>query len=305
MDAYPISIASPVTSKFVEVKGVRMHYLEQGEGNPILFLHGMPTSSYLWRNIMPALSPHGRCIAVDLIGMGKSDKPVIAYHLLDHIEYVEAFIAALNLQHITLVLHAWGAVIGFDYAMRNEQTVQGLAFYEPHIHTATDWNMLSLPVQQLVTLLRNPKVSYKAVIEDNYLINKLLQRACLRELTAEELENYRAPFSTPESRELLWQYIQDLPFVNKSNSGTVKRISHYSHCLQKSALPKLLMYTIPGFITTIETMEWCQKHLSHLTLADLGEGLHFVQESNPRAFSEALATWYVEKVLQLQVEKVV
>ncbi|MGB6976381.1 MAG: haloalkane dehalogenase [Gammaproteobacteria bacterium] len=305
MDAYPISADLPFTSKFVEVRGAKMHYIEQGEGNTILFLHGMPTSSYLWRNIIPTLGRHGRCIAPDLIGMGKSDKPDIPYRLFDHIEYVEAFIAALNLQRITLVMHGWGAMIGFDYAMRNEKNIQGLAFYEPHIHVVTDWNMLSLPVQQLVTLLRNPKVSYKAVIEDNYLVNKLLQRACLRELTATELENYRQPFTTPESRQLLWQYIQDLPFVNKSNSEIIKRISHYSHDLQKSSLPKLLMYTIPGFITTVETIEWCQKHLSNLTLVDLGEGLHLVQESNPRAFSEALAAWYIGKVLQLHVEKVV
>jgi haloalkane dehalogenase len=304
MDAYPISADFPFASKFVKVRGANMHYIEQGEGNPILFLHGMPTSSYLWRNILPAMSRYGRCIALDLIGMGKSDKPKLNYKVLEHIEYVEDFIATLNLRNITLVMHGWGSVIGFDYAMRNEKNIQGLAFEEPHIHAVTDWNMLSLPVQQLITLLRNPKVSYKAVVEDNYLVNKLLQRACLRELTPIEMEYYRAPFSTAESREMLWQYIQELPFINKTGTEIVKRITHYAHCLQKSALPKLLLYTIPGFVTTIETIEWCQKHLPNLTLVDLGEGLHFVPESNPRAFTEALASWYVEKVLQPHQEKV-
>src|SRR5258707_79307 len=110
----------PYTSQYVDVYGSKMHYFEQGEGDPILFLHGIPTSSYLWRNVIPHISTLGRCIAPDLIGMGKSDKPDIEYSLSDHIKYIEKFIDTLKLKNLTLVLHGWGSIIGFNYAIRNE-----------------------------------------------------------------------------------------------------------------------------------------------------------------------------------------
>jgi len=124
-----ISAEFPYASHYIEVLGSKMHYVEQGSGDPILFLHGIPSSSYLWRNIIPFLADKGRCIAVDLIGLGKSDKPDIAYTVFDHIRYIEAFINALGLTNLTIVMHAWGSVIGFDYAMRNEANIKALAFF--------------------------------------------------------------------------------------------------------------------------------------------------------------------------------
>src|SRR5215472_13129019 len=125
-----ISPDFPYKSHYLEVEGSKLHYIESGNGDPILFLHGNPTSAYLWRNIIPFVAPLGRCIALDLIGMGQSDKPDIDYRFFDHVQYVEGFIQAFGLQHITLVLHDWGSALGFYYASRNEANIKGLAFLE-------------------------------------------------------------------------------------------------------------------------------------------------------------------------------
>ena len=278
-------------SRFINIHGNNIHYVDQGKGDPIVFLHGMPTSSYLWRNIIPPLTEDTRCIAPDLIGMGKSDKPDITYSVFDHIKYIDGFIEELNLNNITLVLHGWGSVIGFDIAMRHPEKIKAIAFFEAHIRPALDWDMLSLPVQQLASMLKNKKASYHAVVEDNYFLTKLLPRGMLRKLTQEELDAYSEPFTTKESRKPLWQYLQELP-LGDNNTDVVKLIEAYSKKLQQSDVPKLMLYAIPGFITTIDTVRWAKEHLSNLTLVDLGEALHFAQESVPEQFSTALLDWY-------------
>ena len=280
-----------IEGKKILVNGSQMHYLESGQGDPILFLHGIPTSSYLWRNIIPALSPFARCIAPDLIGMGKSDKPDIEYRVFDHIAYIDAFIDALNLKNITLVLHAWGSLIGFDYARRHENNVKAIAFYESHLRPVTNWNRLSLPMQQFAISLNRPGASYRAIVKQNYLIEKLLPRTVVRKLTDEEMENYRAPFPTPESRKPLWQYVNDLP-IGKGPDDVVALVRNYSEWLQKTKIPKLMLYAIPGFITQMESVSWAREHLPNLVLAALDDAMHLAQESIPEQFSEALVKWY-------------
>lgn len=278
-------------SHFIKINGNDLHYIDEGKGDPILFLHGIPASSYVWRNIIPVLAKKARCIAPDLIGMGKSAKPDIAYRVFDHIDYIEKFIAALGLKNITLVLHGWGSVIGFDYAMRHSENIKALAFYEAHVIPVGKWEELSLPIQQLSTLLKNPSISYKAIVENDYFIDKLLPSASLRKLSKEELEYYRAPFTTPASRKPLWQYIQDVPLGN-GPKDVEALMQNYAERLKKSKMPKLLLYAIPGFMTTMASVQWCKQNLSNLSLVDLGMALHFAQEYQPRRFSEALLKWY-------------
>ncbi len=152
-----ISPAFPFQSKFVDVLGSRMHYVEEGAGDPVLFLHGNPTSSYLWRNVIPHVSPLGRCIAPDLIGMGKSDKPDIGYGFFDHSRYVEGFIEALGLQNITLVIHDWGSALGFHYARRHEGNVKGIAFMEAIVRPVT-WDEWPEQARQMFQAFRTPGV---------------------------------------------------------------------------------------------------------------------------------------------------
>lgn len=280
-----------LASHFIEVLGSKIHYLEAGQGDPMLFIHGMPTSSYLWRKVIPLVSAHARCIAPDLIGMGKSDKPDIEYRIFDHIRYIEDFIEKMKLNNITLVLHGWGSLVGFDIASRHPEKIKALAFYESYIRPEKDWKMLSLPVQQFASLLVPQGAGYRAVVKQNYLIEKLLRSGIIRQLSEEEMDAYRAPFRTPESRKLLWQYIQDLPLGN-GPADVEELIEAYSKWLCETALPKLMFYAMPGFITTMDAVQWARTHLKNLTLESIDDGLHFAQEVYPELFGGKLQQWY-------------
>ena len=290
-DGTILSSQCQLASHYVAVTGAKLHYYEAGKGDPILFLHGIPASAYLWRNIIPSLASHARCIAPDLIGMGLSDKPDIEYHVTEHIAYINAFIDALQLKNITLVLHGWGSVIGFDYAKRHPERVKAIAFYESHVRPVTDWKQLSLPVQQVATLLNRPGASYRAVIKQNYLVEKMLPRSTIRALSEETMSHYRAPFTTPESRKPLWQYLNELP-LGKNNGEADAIIREYAAFLEKSDAPKLLLYAIPGFMTTMDDVRWVRQHFPNTTLACLDDALHLAQESLPELFSSTIETWY-------------
>lgn len=277
----------------LQVKGANMHYMEMGQGDPVLFIHGMPTSSYLWRNIMPSLSGYGRCIAPDLIGMGQSDKPDIDYTVFDHIDYMEAFIGQLNLENITLVLHGWGSVIGFELARRHPDKIKAIAFYESHIKPVSNWADLSLPVQQFAIMLQNKKAAHQAIVNQNYLVKRLLPSGVVNKLPEEVMDHYLAPFPTNESRRPLWQYVNDLP-LGSGPDHVIDLIKNYSTWLATTTFPKLMLYAIPGFITTVDMLCWGRDHLQSLTLAPLEDVMHFAQESDPEGFSKALTDWYKE-----------
>lgn len=284
------------TEKKISVKGSYIHYCDEGVGDPILFLHGIPTCAYLWRHIISALSTTTRCIAPDLIGMGQSDKPDIDYRVFDHISYMDAFIDALQLKNITLVVHGFGSMIGLDYARRHEKNIKAMAFYEAHLQPVTHWNQLSLPVQQFATLLSRPGASYRAVMLQNYLVEKILPRSAIRALSEEDMAVYRAPFPTPDSRKPLWQYIKDLP-MGSGPDDVVALIQHYSDWLCKTPIPKLLLYAVPGFMTTMEDVSWAHAHFPNITLAALDDAMHLAQESVPEQFSAALLNWYKTVIL--------
>ncbi|PHQ80941.1 MAG: haloalkane dehalogenase [Coxiella sp. (in: Bacteria)] len=281
------------TGRFLTVNKSKMHYLESGQGDVFLFLHGIPTYSYVWRHIIPPLATSVRCVAPDLIGMGFSDKPDIDYRIFEHIDYIEKFIDQLGLDNITLVLHGWGSVVGLEYARRHPDKIKALAFYESHIRPVTEWNMLSLPVQQFAALLSRPGASYRAVVKQNYLVNRLLPRSMMRPLTDQELAAYRQPYPDAGSRRPLWQYIQDLP-LGKGPDDVVSLIEGYSTWLQQTAIPKLMIYAIPGFITTVDTVAWAREKLHNLKLVGLDDALHFAQETMPEVFADALLNWHEE-----------
>lgn len=281
----------PFQSHTVDVFGSKMHYIDEGQGDVILFIHGVPTSSYLWRNIIPTMSTRARCIAVDLIGMGQSDKPDIAYRIFDHINYLEGFIEALGLKNVTLVMHAWGSVIGFDYAMRHQENIKALAFLEAHVRPATNWEMVALPVQELAVLRDSEDGGYDVLMNSNYYVNKVMPNGVLRRLTETEMQHYREPFAEPGSCRPIWQYLQDLP-MGEGPEDVVELISNYSEALTQSEIPKLMLYAVPGFITTIDTVQWALNNLPNLTQVDIGEALHYAQESNPEKIASELFDWY-------------
>jgi haloalkane dehalogenase len=298
MNSESISEIVTIPSKRIEVNGSSMHYLEQGEGNPILFLHGLPMSSYVWRNVIPHLSSLGRCIAPDLIGFGQSDKPDIPYTIADHINYIEAFISALNLTNITLVMHGWGSVIGFDYAMRNEKNCKGLVFYEAFLRSKNK-DDLSLPYQEQWIALQEQKNVYDLDETGAVFIEKFLPQTLIRSLTDVELEAYRAPFVAAGSGKPILQFLKELP-NGEGKSEVDAIISRYSKQLTLSKLPKLMLYSVPGFITTIATAMWAKDNLPDLEIVEIGEDLHLAQESYPKLIGDTISVW-LQSVEQMHV----
>lgn len=282
-------------SKFIKIKNADIHYVDVGEGDPILFLHGVPASNYVWRNIIPTMSKHARCIAPDLIGMGKSGKPDIDYRIFDHIEYINEFIKALNLKNVTLVLHGLGSIIGFNYLGNFSDNVKGVAFYESHFLPVKQQNLLSVPAQHLMQMLNNRDPGCNPIIEENYLIQNLLPTLTLRNLHPEEQKNYAEPFAKKEYRKPLLQYFQDLK-LQTIDSDVASLMEQNLSGLQQNNIPKLLMYNIPGFYTTIDMIKWCRQNLTNLQLIDLGDGHNLAQETNPLVFATALEKWFLESV---------
>ena len=279
-------------SGFTDVAGSQMHYLYCGMGDPILFVHGVPTSSYLWRNIMPYFADQGYCCAIDLIGMGQSDKPKINFTIDDHIFYLTEFINALELENITLVLHGWGSVAGLHYAANHPDNVKALVLFESHVRPVTDWDLLSLPVQQFANMLNDMESSYKKVIEENYIVRQLLPNGIVNTLSDTELAVYEGPFQTPEDRKVLWQYVLDLPMGEVDNE-TLPIIESYSAWLQQTSIPKLLMYAVPGFITTVDTVQWVQQNVKNIDLVCLENVMHYAQESAPGLFATKMREWFI------------
>lgn len=280
-----ISSEFPYESHYLNIDGSKIHYIEKGSGDPILLLHGMPTSSYLWRNIIPHLATLGRCIAPDLIGMGKSDKPDIQYSIVDHIHYIDKFIESLNLKNITLIMHGWGSIIGLNYAMHHEKNCKGLVFYEAYLRTL-EGDYLSLPYQeQLYELQEN---NFDIVANGAHFVEQILPQLVLRDLTQEEMYYYRKPFEAEGAGKPLKQYVQE---ISSDNQQLNKLINDYSEKLKKSKLPKLMLYSVPGFITTIATVMWAKEHLTQLEIADIGEAMHCAQETNPDTMGETISVW--------------
>ena len=285
-----ISADFPFESKYVEVHGSKIHYVDEGSGDPILFLHGNPTSSYLWRNIIPYLMPHGRCIALDLIGMGKSDKPDLDYRFFDHSKYVEGFIEKLDLSNLTLVIHDWGSALGFHYAMRHENNIKGIAFMEAMLKPIK-WEDFPSKYRMGFKLFRAPGIGWFMISVMNVFVTQMLPQAIVRKLTAEEKDYYGSPYKTVNSRKPIRQWPCEIPIEGKP-ADVYEVISNYNQKLQESEVPKLLFYATPGGIIDSKTVDWCRQNLKNLKVVDIGDGIHFIQADNPHLIGEELAKWF-------------
>jgi len=292
MTERPISAAMSCESRFVEVEGSRMHYVEEGSGDPVLFIHGNPTSCYLWRNVMPHLASDARCLALDLIGMGRSDKPDLDYRLVDHARYVDGFIAALGLERLTLVLHDWGSALGFHYARRHAANVRGIAFMEAIVRPLT-WDEWPRTVRGLFQQLRTPEIGWDLAVNRNAFVEQVLPGAIMRKLTAAEMARYREPFVDPAARRPVWRWPNEIPVDGKPADVTAL-VDEYSAWLAASSVPKLLLHARPGAILRKDLVAWCRDHVRNLTVVDVGPGLHFIQEDRPHEIGEAIGKWYRE-----------
>ncbi len=286
-----ISAAFPFQSKFVDVHGSKMHYIDEGQGDPILYLHGNPTSSYLWRNIIPHLRGQGRCIALDLIGMGKSDHPDIEYRYDDHYRYVSGFIDALDIgSNLTLVIHDWGSALGFRWAHEHESGVRAIAFMEAMIGPLT-WEEMPADFRLPFRMMRTTGVGWLMISVANIFIMKMLPDLTYSKIGPQAQAYYASAFPTIASRKAVRVWPREVPISGKP-ADNVAVIKAYQEWLTRSELPKILFYGNPGVIATPEHVAWCREKMANLQTVDIGDGLHFIQEDHPTLIGEELAKWH-------------
>ena len=280
--------------RFIDVLGKRMAVVEEGEGPPIVFQHGNPTSSYLWRNVMPHVADLGRCIALDLIGMGDSDKLDDSgpdrYTFVEHRRYFDAALEALGVtDDVTLVIHDWGSALGFDWANRHRAAVRGIAFMEAIVRPLTwaEWPEAATGVFQGF----RSDAGEKMVLEDNVFVERVLPGSVLRGLTEAEMAVYRRPFARPgEDRRPTLTWPRQIPLDGEP--GDVTRIARdYADWLAARDVPKLFVNAEPGAILVGAQREFCRSwpNLTEVTVP----GSHFIQEDSPDEIGAALREWLI------------
>jgi haloalkane dehalogenase len=275
----------------IDVLGSTMSYQEAGAGAPMVFLHGNPTSSYLWRKVMPLAGP-GRLLAPDLIGMGDSGKPAIEYQLADHARYLDAWFDALRLDRAVLVGHDWGGVLAFDWAARHPGRAAGVAFLETIVRPLA-WAEFPESAQPFFRSLRTPGAGEAMALEQNVFIEQALPATVLTGLAAEDLAAYRKPYPTPHSRRPLLAWARSLP-LDGEPEDVVARVEAYDQWLASSPdVPKLLLTFDPGPGTMIgpELAGWCRRHIAALEVAACGPAGHHAPEDQPAAIAAAVAAW--------------
>ena len=289
-----ISAKFPFEKQRKRIQGHQMAYVDVGEGDPIVLLHGNPTSSYLWRNVLPHVRPLGRCIAPDLIGMGDSDKLPDSgpgsYRFIEHRRYLDHLLEALNVrERVTLVLHDWGSALGFNWANRHRESVKGIAYMEAIVRPQgwDHWDMMNM--RPFLEALRSG-AGERMVLEESFFIEKILPGAVLRTLTDEEMHEYRRPFAEPgEGRRPTLTWPREIP-IEGEPADTAAIVRAYADWLATSDVPKLFLKAEPGALlgggANLDTVrDWPAQ--TEVTV----KGVHFIQEDSPDDIGSAIANW--------------
>ena len=289
-----VSAAFPYQKKRRRVFDREMAYVDVGNGDPIVLLHGNPTSSYLWRNVLPHLEPLGRCIAPDLIGMGDSDKLADAgpgsYRFVEHRHYLDALLETLDVrERVTFVLHDWGSALGFDWANRHRDAVNGIAYMEAIVRPQGWDHWDNMNMRPLLLALRS-EAGESMVLQDNFFIEKILPGAILRTLSAEEMAEYRRPFAEPgEGRRPTLTWPREIP-IDGEPADVAAIVAAYADWLAMSHVPKLFLKAEPGALLAggenLDTARaWPAQ--TEVTVA----GVHFLQKDSPDEIGRATAGW--------------
>ena len=272
-----------------EVFGSRMAYVDEGSGPTVLFLHGNPMSSYLWRNVIPHVAPHARCVAPDLIGFGQSDKPDLAYRVPDQARYLDRFIETLGLDDVVLVLHDWGSALGLDWARRHPRRVRGLALME-FISPQPTWLDMLPVVAQHFREFRDPTSSRAMLIDENAFIERIVPENIVRKLPPEDLDAYRRPFLDPATREPIWRFPNHLPIAGEPVDVYAMAMAYHDWLLE-TEVPKLFFWADPGALVPVERAAYYRSRLKACRSVALGHGIHYVQEDHPDLIGREIASW--------------
>jgi haloalkane dehalogenase len=289
-----ISAAFPYQKRRQRIHGSEMAYVDVGEGDPILLLHGNPTSSYLWRNVLPYLRPLGRCIVPDLIGMGDSDKlpdsGPQSYRFVEHRRYLDALLEALDVrERVTFVVHDWGSALGFDWANRHREAVKGIAFMEAIVAPQGRDHWDKMGMRRALEALRS-EAGEAMVLQNNYFIEKILPNAILRKLSDAEMAEYRRPFAEPgEGRRPTLTWPRQIP-VEGEPADVHAIATEYADWLRESHVPKLFLKAEPGAILANDALVNLVRGWPALTERTVA-GIHFVQEDSPDEIGKAIVDW--------------
>ena len=283
--------SNPLEKKMIEVNGKQMAVHESGSGQSVVFLHGNPTSSYLWRNIIPHVATTARCVAPDLIGHGDSDKlddtSPGQYTFVQHREYLDGVLDALDLgDDIIFVIHDWGSALGFDWANRHRDRVAGIVFMEAIVRPVTwdEWPELARPIFQAF----RSDAGEEMVIEKNLFVEAVLPGSIIRDLEPAEMDEYRKPFTEPQHRRPTLTWPRQIP-IEGEPAEVVEIVESYADWLSSASLPKLFVNADPGAILTGAQRDFVRSwpNLSDVTV----DGNHFLQEDSPGEIGQAIQEW--------------
>jgi haloalkane dehalogenase len=283
----PISPADSYPRRRIRVLDTELACVDTGRGDPIVFLHGNPTSSYLWRNVIPHVAARGRCLAPDLVGMGESGKaPGGSYRFVDHARYLDAWFDALRLdRHVILVAHDWGSALAFHWARRHPERVRGIAYMEALVRPMT-WQEWPEPARRIFQAMRSP-AGEEMVLVKNVFVERLLPASVMRGLGPEELTRYRAPYREPgESRRPTLTWPRQIP-LDGEPADVVGIAQAYADWLTTTPVPKLFVNGDPGFLLTGALRDFCRTFPNQQEVAV--RGTHFIQEDAPDEIGRALA----------------
>jgi haloalkane dehalogenase len=284
-----ISAADPNPRKRVKIDGVEMAYVDVGAGEPIVFLHGNPTSSYLWRNVIPHLTGLGRCLAPDLVGMGDSGRtPDGSYRFVDHARYLDGWFDAIGLtRDVTLVVHDWGSALGFHWAHRHQASVKAIAYMEAIVRpvSSAEWPEAA----RKVFMGMRSAAGEERVLKNNVFIERILPGSILRKLSEDEMTVYRKPYiEAGESRRPMLTWPRQIP-IDDEPADVTAIVKAYSEWLAGSSIPKLFINAEPGAILTGAQREFCRGWPNQREVTVRGS--HFIQEDSPHEIGGAIAGW--------------
>ena len=284
-----IPAADPHPRRRVPALDVELATVDTGQGDPVVFLHGNPTSSYLWRNVIPHVAGMARCLAPDLLGMGDSDRaPDGSYRFVDHARYLDAWFDALELtEDVALVAHDWGSALAFHWAYRHQERVKGIAYMEAIVRPL-DWEEWPERSRGLFQSMRSPD-GEQIILERNVFVERILPASVMRGLTEPEMEVYRRPYLEPgESRRPTLTWPRQIP-LDGEPADVVEIVDAYSRWLSTSNVPKLFINADPGVILTGAQREFCRAWPNQREVTV--PGYHFIQEDSPAEIGQAIGEW--------------
>lgn len=296
-----ISSEMTLQSKFIEVKNIKLHYVEQGNGDPILFLHGIPTNLYLWRNVIPEVSNSGRAIALDLVGFGKSDVPASGgYDANNQYTYLEGFIEKMGLKNITIVVNDLGSVYGLKYASEHPENIKGIVVTEGVVMPAYEWrNQLTTMQKMMFWMFRWDGLAKSMLVNKPKIQKMIVPMMTKRKLSKAEKLAYVEPYlNDMEKRKLVFQGPGPVNFPKKkylkhenATNEFIVMMNQNAEKLKGTKIPMLILYAKPGFILGKKALKYAKENYPNLTTEYVGKGKHFLPEDHPKAIGQFIKNW--------------